>query len=181
MIDDQDGSSSTLRLLVWQALKAYPTDTLTQFLVEEEPIVRTAAARELQLRGDEKILDDILALRIDPRSFVRETIAFTLGQYGTPLFPFVSRYEHVLRELLLKDASDEVRSAAAAAMGHLRLTHQLDALAKAAEDPSSVVRANVAFALGLIPRSGLAMSVIAHLASDADASVREFAAWAAEQ
>ena len=55
MIDDLDGSSSTLRLLVWQALKSYPTEALLKLLGDDDFIVRTAVARELQVRGGSEV------------------------------------------------------------------------------------------------------------------------------
>ena len=52
MIDvgtDREGHS--VRMLVSAALRAYPTATLFQFLEDRDVIVRSLAARQLQLRA----------------------------------------------------------------------------------------------------------------------------------
>lgn len=51
MIDDLDESSSILRLLVADSLKRWTDNALLGLLSEQDAIVRTAAARELQMRG----------------------------------------------------------------------------------------------------------------------------------
>ena len=55
MISDADASTSTLHLLVWQALQTYTVEALLPLLDDNDSIVRTAAARELQLRGSKQV------------------------------------------------------------------------------------------------------------------------------
>lgn len=119
MIDDLDASSSILRLLVAQGLKGWSDNALLELIVEEDVIVRTAAARELQNRGGDTLLfGRIRNLSNDVRPYVREISAFILGQFGAPHAPYKKDSLPTLMSLTL-DSDADVRAAAAAAFGHL--------------------------------------------------------------
>ena len=174
MIDNPDYSNSTVRLLVFQALRAYSTHALLPLLLDEDAIVRSAAAREVQVRGEKLALDYVLPLCSDDREFVREIAAFTLGQLGTPTYPFRSESIPKLMELVA-DSSAEVRGSAVAALGHLHATESKEMLLNAAEDADSDVRAMAAVALGRLGSSPDILRTLQVLLNDPSSEVREWA------
>lgn len=180
MIDDKDGSSSVLRLLVWQALKIYPTPSLLTLLEDEDVIVRTAVARELQIRSEKESFSRIASLCDDPRDYMREIAAFVLGQFGTPDLPDRERSIEKLMRLLTEDEASDVRAAAASALGHLGAAQAADALLHAAEDSSSEVRASAAVALGSVGGIPKVLEALRRLLVDPDANVRECAEFGIE-
>jgi HEAT repeat protein len=151
MIDDLDASSSTLRMLVSEALRKWTEDTLMGLLEEEDVIVRTAAARELQARGGVEIFKRMQTFAVDKRPYVREIAAFILGQLGTPLMPLRKESLPILLQLA-SDQNADVRSATAAAFGHLCYEGMPkdveDCLIKFCLDEDKDVRACAAYALG---------------------------------
>lgn len=177
MIDNPDYSSSSIKLLVFQALKAYPTDAVLPLLQDEDVTVRSAAAREIQVRGEKLALDYVLPLCNDGREFVREIAAFTLGQLGTPTYPFRSESIPKLMELAV-DSSAEVRGAAVAALGHLHAVASKDVLLNAAEDVNPDVRAMAAVALGRLGSDSSSPDILQALhalSNDPSSEVREWA------
>ncbi|WP_082124159.1 HEAT repeat domain-containing protein [Lysobacter capsici] len=174
MIDNVDFSKSTLRLLVYQALKFYSLDSLHSLINDSNAIVRSAVARELQVRGDESTFDFLLSLVNDPRKSAREICAFALGQLGTPNYPFREKTLPLLASLA-QDLSFEVRSAAISGLGHLRANECIDILVTAADDVSAVVRASAAAALGNVASDSVVLNALNNLLLDEDRSVREWA------
>lgn len=151
MIDDLDQSISTLRLLVSEALKSWPTPAILKLLEESDVIVRTASARELQVRGTRDIYNHAVALSESNLADLREIAAFILGQLGTPEYPFSKEsFPIVLR--LSRDSVADVRSAAAAALGWLCSGSMPDEveerLISLCSDADKDVRACAASALG---------------------------------
>ena len=118
MIDPVDSSSSTLRLLASRELARWPLEAIYNLLFDEDEAVRTMAARQLHLRGDENIFDQVATLvsATDARS--RALCAFVLGQLGTPHAPFKEASIPILLQLI-GDEQAEVRAWAADAMGRL--------------------------------------------------------------
>jgi hypothetical protein len=174
MIDD-GMPGSTIRGLVFEALRSYPSDALLLMLEDEDAIVRTAVARELQVRGERGALDHVLLRCDDSRDFVREIAAFTLGQFGTPTYPF--RLESIprLADLAVHDPSFEVRAAAVASLGHLRAEESVQVLLDSAKDPEADVRGMAAVSLGRLGASPKVMATLDALLSDPDGEVREWA------
>jgi HEAT repeat protein len=170
---DKEGES--LRLLVAQALCAYPTASLLPFLEDKSVLVRSAAAREIQNRGDQKSFEHAVALLGDKRAFVREIGVFILGQHGTPTYPYKAQTIPLVAERLALDKSAAVRAAAAAALGHLSAYEALEFLITAATDNSIEVRACVAFALTRMKRRGKAREVLRILKNDQNEEVRFWA------
>src|SRR5687768_4571620 len=119
MIDDDFGESgATLRMLVFQAKKGWSTNALLQLLRDEDSIVRTAVAREPQIRGESPIFGQVRDLIGSDQAYLREIAAFVLGQLGTPSMPFKQESIPLLLPLAADDDAD-VRSSVAAAFGHL--------------------------------------------------------------
>lgn len=175
MIDNEDASSSTLRLLVWEGLKSYPTHALHKFLEDEDPIVRTSAARVLHLRGEEQTFAYAIRISTDKRDYVREIAMFTLGQLGTPGMPYRLQSIPLLAEHLLSDMSPDVRATAAAALGHLRATEAKAALLENAKHSDPDVRANVAAALCRLDQTEDIVAALKKLQNDPIQEVRMWA------
>lgn len=178
MIDNPDYSTSTIRLLVFQALKHWETKALFSLLFDEDCIVRSAAARELQTRGEEETFKKLKTLTDDPVSYVREISAFTLGQLGTHEFPFKEQSIPLLQKLL-SDADFEVRAAAVAAFGHLGTDGKAEVIEEQllamADDQSEEVRECLAFALGNSSGSEKVIATLARLQKDNSEEVRSWA------
>lgn len=176
MIDigvDRDGES--LRMLVAQALRTYPIDNLHLFLDDGNVLVRSAAARQVQIQGSEKSFKFAIGLLSDKRAFAREIGVFILGQHGTPNYPYKAESVPLITERLVSDKSSSVRAAAAAALGHLKAVDALDALIGAAKDKSAEVRSCVAFALTGMKRRARARETLQILKNDENAEVRFWA------
>jgi HEAT repeat protein len=176
MIDPVDSSSSTLRLLASRELARWPLEAIYNLLFDEDEAVRTMAARQLHLRGDENIFDQVAALvsATDVRS--RALCAFVLGQLGTPHAPFKEASIPILLQLI-GDEQAEVRAWAADAMGRLchgGMPREVEqALARAACDQDPAVRGAVAIALGNASSREWALSLLETLLQDVDPEVRE--------
>lgn len=178
MIDDFDSSTSTIRLLVSQALKEWPVEGLLRLLYDDDVIVRTGAARELQIRGGDEVFHKVLQYLDDASENVREISAFTLGQLGTPDYPF--RKESISALLrLAPDSSGAVRASVAAAIGHLCYesmpSEAEDVLLHLAKDPDTDVRACAAYALGNATDSPRVATALSELERDLDDEVRSYA------
>jgi HEAT repeat protein len=152
-IDEVDPSSSTSRLLAWEALRKYPTKALINLLDDPEIEVRTLAARELQLRGGRNLLNlgaEMLASRSPAR---RALGAFLLGQLGAPRLPFATKTGELFERLLAREKSRDVVEVALYALGHVggkeKLTNgKLRELVKArSQSSNSGMRRAARFAL----------------------------------
>ena len=115
----------------------------------------------------------------DSRSYVREISAFTLGQFGTPTYPFRSDALPRLSELAV-DTSGEVRAAAVSALGHLHAHEYENVIFASATDSESDVRASAAFALGYMSPTPDVVQVLGALLLDPDNGVREWAEFGIE-
>ena len=158
-IDPVDPSTSTSRLLAWEALRKYPTKALIGLLDDAEVEVRTLAARELQLRGGRNLLKlgmGMLASRSPSR---RALGAFLLGQLGTPRLPFAMKTGEVFERFLSRERSSDVVEIALYALGHVggkqKLANaKLLGLVKArSRSTSAAIRRAAKFALRSFDRS----------------------------
>lgn len=178
MIDDFDKESETLRILVYQALRLYETKPLLKLLFDDHIIVRTAVARELQIRGERIIFNFVKRHLKSKKVNVREICAFTLGQLGTRKMPFKAQSLPLLLPLL-KDPSPDVKSTAASALGHLcsdGMPERVEqALVKTAKDKSSEVRECIGYALGYSSGSAEALRALKDLSMDSKKEVRGWA------
>lgn len=149
MIDiGADGPGHSVRMLVAQALKTYASPSLHNFLRDKNDIVRTAAARELQIRGERETLTVAKELLVSDTAAHREIGAFTLGQLGTPHRPFQKECTALLRNALRKEKNVKVRSTIITSMGQQGEISSLPAGLKFFGDEAPAVRAAVAFAIG---------------------------------
>jgi len=144
---DREGHS--LRFLVWQGLKKCSTMTLFQFLEDGDVIVRSTAARELQLRGGQNVFDRTGQLLQSKSKTTRELAAFVLGQLGTPKRPYKKESTKLLMKLLRSETNAVVRATAISSLGDLKAIEALPLIIKYAKDPSPSVRGSVAFAIGM--------------------------------
>ena len=178
MIDDPDCSKSTIRLLVFQAVKLWKSEALFHLLFDEDYIVRSAVARELQMRGEEEIFSKVIGLWEDKRSYVREICAFSLGQFGTPHMPYKEQSLPVLLNMFI-DHDREVRASAICAVGHLCAdgmpVHVESKLLSMADDKDEDIRESVAFALASSSGSKPVMKTLKRLKKDHNKDVRSWA------
>lgn len=179
MIDDKDLSESTLRFIIWEALKNYPTDELLNLIEDEDPIVRTSAAKQLHFRPNKKVFEKSINLVSSKKDYEREIGAFLLGQLGTPNHPYkMQSFSYLVR--LMSDASSEVRASAVAAIGHLGANTPIDdnnilnCVIQLAKDKCSDVRFCCAFALASF-NSDDARKVLNDLIADHCKIVRDWA------
>jgi HEAT repeat protein len=180
MIASSDTQNSTIDVLVFQALKQYSTNALLPMLEDRDVIVRSAVARELQIRGGDDVFAFVLSLAGSDRHESREIAAFTLGQLGVPVKPYRNQSIPTLM-LLLSDKYYEVRSTAAAALGHLHAEEARNELIELATDSESEVRECVAFALGLIKANKKSIVALKMLSEEQDKNIRDCAEFALEQ
>jgi hypothetical protein len=121
MLDSEDDDSNDrLRVAVARALKSYSDADLMDELVDRNPVLRTAAARELHLRGGVHVFDRVKQLARAPRHEAREVAAFVLGQLGHPTCPFATDSFPIL-DTLLEDPYWEVRVQALVAIASLAM------------------------------------------------------------
>jgi HEAT repeats len=175
--DDLDAADTVLRVLVFQALNAWDMDDLYPLLEDEAVIVSWQALNELRIRGEVETYNRACSMCFDSRPEIREMAAQILSQLGPSDVPAPLRNQAVplLLELLTKDPSPCVRSAAAFGFGHIN-AHDVarDALVAAARDPSPAVREGVAFALSEDDDPS-AISTMIRLMDDIDEDVRDWA------
>ncbi|MFN7114492.1 MAG: HEAT repeat domain-containing protein [Alphaproteobacteria bacterium] len=175
MIDDSaDKPGEMIRTLVWQSIKQYRTEHLYQFLQDKSPIVRTIAARELQIRGAKETFDYVVSFAKAESVTIRELCAFILGQLGAPKLPYKNRSLPYLIELSA-DKSSSVRSAAISALGHLRADKKKAVILKAAKDKSPQVRLSAAAAMLHLKRSPSIIKCLKQLCKDSNREVRSWA------
>jgi HEAT repeat protein len=167
-------TESNLETLVFQALKGYEDVALVQFLYDENSIVHSAAARELQLRGSKVAFDAAIDLIREDASRLRDIGCFLLGQIGRDR-PFRNESLPILIDRLRRDSSDDVRSQSAAALGHLEADAAAEELIVAATDQSVLVRAAVASAIGRLTPTAKLHTTLEMLSRDVDEGVREWA------
>lgn len=184
IIDRLDATDDKLRLVLTKALRTYTNQELFSFVQDSNPVLRTAAARELHIRGGKETFNVAAALAEHPRYEYRATAAFILSQLGTPHCPYASQSFDILKRLLHDDYY-EVRSQAIYAVGWLSnlgrepRSDVLDIVLDCSIDVEPKVRSAVASAL-LSIRTDEARAVLRRLQSDPCADVREEAAYSLE-
>ena len=184
MIDLLDASSDQLRLAVARSFLVYSTPTLIELLSDDNVIVRTSAARELQTRGGVDVFQAGLAAARHPRFEMREIAAFLLGQLGTPKCPYAEMTYPILVSLL-DDPYYEVVAASVRAFGSLAsLGHfandEIFAMVRRLETADkSDVRGAVAYSLGFLDDDD-GKGVLERLACDCAIEVRDVAEFSLE-
>jgi hypothetical protein len=119
-IDPQEPSSSTLRVLVWRALKGASIKGLITLLKDTDVVVRTIAARELQLRGGPAVWRLCLDLCKSRQVGDRVLGLFILAQLGSPKLPYRQESLQLIKSMLPRERSLSVVEQAFYAIGHLR-------------------------------------------------------------
>jgi len=145
-----DRNGESLRMLVWTGLKQFPTQALFQFLSDPNVIVRTATARELQIRGGKRVFETTRQLLASDKKNMRELGAFILGQLGTPKRPFKKQSTNLLLGILRSESNATVRATAICSLGDLHAIRAIKIIVAFANDPSPSVRGSVAFVVGMI-------------------------------
>jgi HEAT repeat protein len=154
-IDHLDASHSKLRFLLTRTLKLVPESELFEFVQDSDIVLRTSAARELQMRGTQKGFGFSISLTKSIRFEDREIGAFILGQLAPPNFEFFDSTVGPLLSLFL-DPYYEVRAAAVGAFGFLAPARQneviniVDKIILLGSDSEMKVRQALACTLGQI-------------------------------
>jgi HEAT repeat protein len=173
MLDDDDNMSLPSRYYLRQRMSELPAAELVKLLSSDDVIARTVAGMCLHLAGGtQETHSAILDLASNEAAYVREVAAYTLGQFGTPDYPFRSESLPVLSRLADVDESDEVRLAATVAIMHLGGPDAAGRILRAAKDPSADIRRAAAWWLDLIDPTAETRSALADLCLDADPDVR---------
>lgn len=175
MIGIAAADDSTLGVLVYQALKQYSSSALLPLLSDPSNTVRSAAARETQMRGEIDTLHYCVQLLKGASAREREIAAFVLGQLGTPKLPYKSASIPLLEQCLMTDRSITVIATAIAALGHLRSTASIQLIISFARHNSSTVRESVAASLGHFLNNDAATKTLRRLSRDSNPSVRDWA------
>lgn len=172
-----DKPGHALRALVSDAVKKYSIAGLFGLLHDRNVIVRSAAARELQVRGTLAVFKKAKELLEDSESTARELGAFILGQLGTPTRPFRGRSITLLGDLLKKEKSPSVIATTLASLGHLKAREGIKAQLLFCHHADRDVRSSLAFAIGYASApvrapSHEALAVLEKLRCDQSRSVR---------
>lgn len=178
-MEDVDLAKSTLHLLAFQTIQSLQVERLLPLLSDGDSVVRALAAQQLQLKGDDLVFKEIAKLTRSPVDYTRESVAFIMGQLGTPERPYKNKALPYLLDMI-NDKSDIVRSAAVSALGHLYVDERMpnevsDLVVCLATDSSSQVRSCVAFALGHSLRSSVVVDALNKLKKDPNEDVRSYA------
>jgi HEAT repeat protein len=136
-------------MLVAEALRHYPTPALFPFLNDRDIITRSAAAREIQIRGGKRAFGQTVGLLRSDDQQLREMACFILGQLGTPKLPFRSLSVAMLVEHLTTEKHADAIAAALISLGHLGATSQILKLARFRQHPEPSVRAAFVYAVAL--------------------------------
>ena len=164
-------------MLVGQALRIYETAALYPFLGDHDPIVRTAAARELQMRGERSTLVYCRSLIQSRLAADREIAAFILGQLGTPKLLFKKQSVSYLGDAIKAEHNKSALATMILSVGRLGTWKDYSIFGGLARDESPTVRGAVALAIGftgarLIQRPSRPLQVLKKLGNDRSRSVR---------
>jgi hypothetical protein len=107
-------------MLIWRSLKSATIKGLIGLLNDPELMVRTIAARELQLRGGVGVWKLCRSLIGSRKKSDRVVGLFILGQLGTPKLPYQAESFALIHSVLQRDASGPVVEQALYSIGHLR-------------------------------------------------------------
>lgn len=142
---------------LWREYTKYNDQALIDILSSRKSIERFTAARELQVRGGENIIEIVLSLNHHANYQLRAISSFILGQIKCSLKNEQSAV-HLLCKLAIKDKSAIVRCEAVAALGHICSRTQIynytviQSLKLSTYDKSPNVRRATAFSLFSIDR-----------------------------
>ena len=126
---------------------------LIERLLDDDEHKRYDVAGDIA-KGGQAVIPRAIELAEDARPRMREMACYILGQVGYPdpdSRGFLIHYPEgvpALIRCLEDDPEPDVRAAAAAALGHQQVPATLPVLCRAASDPDSEVRFDVACALG---------------------------------
>lgn len=163
-----------LQFDLWEKFRNLPSQNLLDYLYDKDSLVRNAAAKILQVRGERSTYYKAVELCKSTDESIREIGAFILGQLGTPEFPYAKESVPILTNLLENDESELVRACSAASLGHLKDPTVLQTLSEQSDDNSPQVRVNIAGALGNFKSTQVANPLL-RLINDQDKEVQSWA------
>ena len=177
-MQDINVAESSISFLAYLGVKTLNVDQLFSLVDDDDLLVRTLVAQQLQKKATRVVFDNVAELAEDDRPFVRQTAIYIIGQLGLKERPYELEAISILLKLC-NDESPSVRASAAAASGHNVLNHQMDSLVEKKlielhTDNHEDVREGVAFALGF-SNSSDALEVLNKFKNDSSKSVMEYA------
>jgi len=176
---DHNAFESKLGQLLWKALKNSDENELFECLINENKVLRTAAACEIQIRASLGSFERVLILADSFRFESREIAAFILGQIGSPTEKYYGRSIESLTKLL-NDSYYEVRATSVGSFGFLASNrpdqHPLicSKIISLLVDSEPTVRESLAFSLAYI-YTETAFNGLITLSKDLDTNVRKAA------
>jgi HEAT repeat protein len=183
-LDGEDPTDGMLRRILWSAFTTLSEDKLFECALDEDRILRTAAARQIQLRASDACFNFAMSLVNSHRFDHREISAFILGQIG------ISRPELVAISIppltkLLDDPYYEVRATAIYALSYrcddtgADFPLILERVINLASDEAPFVRLAASHFLGFVYTES-ARQALEVLRDDYDTDVRKDAAYGLE-
>lgn len=177
-IDRIDITESKLRFILSRTLKNFSEPELFDCVKDKDIILRTLAACEIHLRGNQNCFEFALVLLKSSRYEDREIGAFILGQLAPSEYKFFKQSVQPLLGLF-NDPYFEVRAAAVEAFsllvgGQGNLDEIIEKILALSTDSEDSVRLSVANTLGFI-YDERANATLFRLLDDLDSKVREAA------
>jgi HEAT repeat protein len=154
-IDNIEVTESQLRRVLMRLISNLPEKELFECVLDEDIILRTSAAQQIQIRGTNAGFEFAMSLVNSLRFENREIAAFILGQLGPPDCKYLKRSVEPLLKLL-SDPYYEVRATAVYAFSfytnHFEetLPEIVEKIVELAADPEASVRLAASHTLGFI-------------------------------
>jgi HEAT repeat protein len=174
-------SSAVVRDAAARALGAstdpHTADVLAGLLHDPNGVVRDGAIRALGRIGDQRAVPWLRLMARDTSKHVRQAVIWSLGQIQS------DKAEQTLLEAS-RDGNAHVRAEAGWALGLIDDPRVASRVAELAADPEPSIRQAAVCSAATMLRRGVVPAatfdgVIAHMERDANAQVRDAAAWAA--
>jgi HEAT repeat protein len=183
-LDNIDATESRLRYWLTRYMQTMSEQDLFDCVLDEDVILRTSAARQIQMRGTADGFEFAVSLASSSRFEHREASAFILGQLGAPECTYLERSLKYLY-LLLVDQYYEVRTTAVYAFSFYsmnipqKIPEIVDKLRSISDDISIPVKVAVAHTLGFIYHHE-AKKCLMNMVHDQDHDVRKEAEYSLE-
>ena len=145
-----DKPGHSLRLLLHIAMKHSSSEGLMGYITDNDLIVRTAAAREIQSRSEQIYIVRISSMLDSEYERDREIAAFIIGQFNFSDANLQNKNKEKLENMLFIERSDDVLVSILSSLGNLADGHFTDQIGLFHNHKSPDVRISVVIALARI-------------------------------